>query len=219
MNNALEMRSIRRHRSRIGWRVASGYSRYLERCRRECPKEPTLEPTIAAAVEEFRRDGMTSFWTERTGRAADGMRTKLAEREARGEDVWTPENAEGYRNYLGDLWKDFTEIEDIFRADLGSFMTAYFESPFKILHGSLYRTRHVEGPHGSQLWHSDGGPGICVNVMYYLHDTTPENGTLEAIPWNVSELMFASEKKAQSRGELERFRKRQARPTVQFLRV
>ena len=69
VSNYLSQRSMRLHRSRIGWRVAPVYTRYLDRCRKENPISVNPTPIVADAVEVFRRDGATSFWTERTGNA------------------------------------------------------------------------------------------------------------------------------------------------------
>jgi hypothetical protein len=205
VSNLLEARSIKRHRSRVGWRLAPVYTQYLDRCRREAPRKAQPEPAVGEAVETFRRDGITSFRTDGTASAAAAIGKQLEARESRGEPVWSPVNPEGYENYLGDPWIDLPEFEQLFRGDLGDFLTAYFGSPYKILYGTLYRTRYVEGPHGSQLWHSDGGPGICVNVMYYLHDMVPAHGALEAIPWGTSERVFTKEKKLAMRGQLDKY--------------
>ena len=207
VSSMLEARAIRLHRSRVGWRIAPRYTRYLERCRRESPLESKAVAPVAAAVETFRKDGITAFQTETSAAVARTMAARMEDRETRGEKVWGPISAEGYETYAGDVWLDFPELEELFRKDLGDFLNGYFKAPFKILYGILYRTRHVEGPHGSQLWHSDSGPGICVNVMYYLHDTTLDNGPLEALPWDVSHRMFRKEKRLVWTGGLERFGK------------
>ncbi|MBL8700140.1 MAG: hypothetical protein JNK67_17310 [Alphaproteobacteria bacterium] len=202
----LERRSMRRHRSRIGWRLAPRYSDYLERCRRENPLKPDLDPAVAAAVETFRRDGVASFWTPRTRAVADAVRSGLELREAAGEAVWKPINDYAVRNYAGDAWLDFPAFEELFAGDLGGFLSAYFGSAFKILYGAMYRSEHLQEHRiGSQMWHSDSGPGICINVMFYLHDTTPANGPLEALPWNRSLALYETEKRLMRRGALDRY--------------
>jgi hypothetical protein len=205
VSNLLEIRAIRLHRSRIGWRVAPRYTRYLNRCRREMPMSSNPTPVIADAIGAFARDGIASFWTEESGAIARAIATRLVEREKRGECVWGPVSGDGYENYAGDPWLDFPQFEQLFRGDLGDFLIAYFKCPFKILYGTLYRTRHVDGPRGSQLWHSDSGPGICVNVIYYLHDANPANGALEGVPWDIAYSLFGTEKRLGRNGGLGKF--------------
>jgi hypothetical protein len=204
----LERRSIRRHRSRIGWRAAPRYTRYLERCRRENPASPTPDPAIAAAAAKFRDDGIASFWTPRTGAVADGVRAAIARREAVGETVWQPVNDYATRSYAGDAWRDFPEFEQLFAGDLGAFLGTVFGTGFKILYGTMYRSEHLADQRlGSQMWHSDSGPGICINVMFYLHDTTPAEGPLEALPWAQSLALYEAEKHLIRRGALDAYGK------------
>lgn len=201
VSQTLERRAIRLHRSRIGWRQAPAYSHYLTRCQREAPAEGPQSGTIGAAVDNFRREGISSFWTNRTGSVARAVSDRIAQREQAGEVIWkATEN--GYYEYLGDPWIDHPELEQLFEGDLGSFLNAYYRSAFKLLYGSLYRTEYAPSRTGSQLWHSDGGPGICVNVMFYLNDVTPAHGALEGLPWDHALALFQQEKRMSARGQL-----------------
>ena len=195
VSELLERRSMRRHRSRIGWRDAPRYSSYLERCRREAPATAQPEAEVAAALDVFRRDGITSFHTAHTADVAARIASSLEAAERAGRQLWKPIDAHGSRTYAGDPWKDFPEFEDLFRSSVGNFLTGYFGAPFKILYGTIYRSEHMNDSRtGSQLWHSDSGPGICVNVMFYLHETTPAHGPLEALPWEPSLALYEEEK-------------------------
>ena len=148
----------------------------------------------AIAAEEFRRDGVTKLWTPQTEALAVSMDKKLAEREQNGEEVWVPVATGPAWNYAGDLYRDFPEIEGLFKGPLGEFLALYFRSWFKVFYGVMYKTvNKPDGPVGSQKWHSDSGPGTCVNVMYYLHDTDHESGTLEALPWSCSLAIYEEE--------------------------
>lgn len=189
VRNVLDDRSMRRHRSLIGWRDAGRYSAYLERCRAEAPLSVDAGG-LAGAVEDFRRDGATTFRTDETRRIAESMMARIRENP---DLPWDADDLEsGNRNYRGDLWNDFPELEELFRGPLGTFLTAFYGAPFKIHHGTLYRSRAVGGARdGSQLWHSDGGPGTCINVMFYLHPCGVASGGLEALPWPESMALYA----------------------------
>ena len=193
ISRSLNLGSMRKHRSRLGWRAAPAYSSYLGRCRSEAPVDH-FRPDLGEAVEAFRRDGVTSFETVETSRTACIIFDRLAARERAGEPIWTPLNGSGGQAYTGDLWRDCPELEDLFRGPIGEFLRGYFASPFKLFYGSLYRSEALpDGRLGSQLWHSDGGPGICVNVMYYLHTLEAQHGALEALPWSKSMEIFERE--------------------------
>src|SRR5262249_21310866 len=141
------------------------------------------------------------FWTERTAAVARAVSERVAQRESAGDKAWKP-TQNGYYEYLGDPWIDHPEFEQLFRGELGDFLHAYFRSAFKLLYGTLYLTEHNSNPTGSQLWHSDGGPGICVNVMFYLNDVTPADGALEGLPWDHALAIFEQEKRLSARGQL-----------------
>jgi hypothetical protein len=199
---ALDRHAIRTHRSRVGWRQAPIYSRYLQRCHREAPAHIVPSKLIADAAETFRAEGITGFRSERTAEIVRKISTRMAAYDREGKIVWTARE-NGYFSYLGDPWLDHPEFEQLFKGELGDFLHSYYRSAFKILYGSLYRTEHYADRTGSQLWHSDSGPGTCVNVMFYLSDVTPDHGALEGLPWKYSLEIFEQEKRISARGQLD----------------
>lgn len=192
----LRWRSICKHRSRIGWRDAPRYSDYWARCKAAYTGvTPSLSEKVKTAVSEFSATGVTAFSTPNSEAVANSMLARLAARDAAGEKLWADDAEErGQHSYLGDLWHDFPEVESLFRLDLGPFLENYFQAHFKILYGTLYRSVGRADPRiGSQRWHSDSGPGICVNAMFYLHETGPAEGTLEALPWDAALAIYRNE--------------------------
>lgn len=196
VGDTLRRHSIHKHRSRIGWRDAPRYSAYLKRARAAFRGElPPVSGAMADALAAFGQDGVTSFATPDTAALASAMFARITARESAGESLWADDDQErGQHNYNGDLWADFPEIENLFRGDLGNFLQHHFRAHFKILYGTLYRSVGSEAPRvGSQRWHSDSGPGICINVMFYLHETRAEDGALEALPWAASRTIYDDE--------------------------
>lgn len=180
----LAARSLERHRSHIGWRTAGQYTAYLERCRREAPMPMPADPATAGAIAAFERDGVTSLCWPGSTEAARLISCRIADLEAAGTASWDEISEFGDRSWNGDVWLDFPELESLFRGSLGDFLTGYFRAPFKLLYGKLYRSTHANAERrGSQLWHTDSGPGICINVMFYLHAVTPQHDALEVLPW------------------------------------
>ena len=44
------------------------------------------------------------------------------------------------------------------------------------------------------MWHSDAGPGTCINVMFCLNETDEHNGAMEFVPWDASIRIFVAER-------------------------
>jgi hypothetical protein len=143
----------------------------------------------------------SSFWSDRTAAIADAISAKLKTAEAT-RSIWKG-NGDGYDTYQGDAWRDFPEFEELFTGELGDLLDGYFGSGFKIFRNAIYRTEHTPERTGSQLWHSDGGPGTCLNVMFYLHDVTPAHGALETLPWRRSMQVFRKELWQTATGKLD----------------
>lgn len=189
MKDELTYRSIRRHRSRLGRDVAPRYTEYLRACRSAFPGTPPVPAEMMRAVDEFERKGFTSFWTEETGRLAGRILQRIQEEERHATDVWDDD----YR-YRRELYTTFPEIEEFFRGDLGRFLSATYRAHFKIYFGILYKSeRLTDRPAGSQLWHADGGPGTCINVMIYLKDVEAADGAMECLPWEQSLQLYRRE--------------------------
>ena len=198
VSDQLFRHSITRHRSRLGWRDAPRYSTDWEACQ-QAMADPLPEPgALGPNIADFKRDGVTSFHSLVSQAVARSMTATLARREAAGETVWRDDpGVIGNNGYAGEAWRDFPELEDLFRADLGTFLQHYFGCHYRIWFALLYRNspkREIRV--GSQRWHSDSGPGSCVNVMFYLDETTPEDGPLEALPWKDALTIFRSERPA-----------------------
>ena len=179
-----EVRSIRRHRTRMERRMAEPYTAYWEQARRTFPGAPPLEPDIARAVREFTQQGLTSFWTPENNRLAESMFQTLRALEQPHSELWRPQPEYNCFNLTTDVYRTFEEVERLFQGSLGQFLNGVFQSYFKIFYGTLFRSEHLtDKPTGSQLWHDDGGPGTCINVLFYLKDVTVDDGAWAGLPW------------------------------------
>jgi hypothetical protein len=191
VSDGLEYRAIRTHRSRLGRRSAPLYTAHWSRCRAAFDGTTPDDPEIARAAGEFDGKGFTSLWTPDSGKLAQSMYERIADEERRGLDIWDREHR--YR----DIYAAFPEIEQLFRGPVGAFLTALYRAHFKIFYGVLYKSeRRHDRPTGSQLWHADGGPGTCTNVMVYLKDVEKEDGAMQCLPWEVSLKVFKGERAA-----------------------
>ena len=185
----LELKAVGRHRSRLGRRLAPRYTEYLEACRTAFRGDRETSPEIVGPAREFEYKGFTSFWTAENQRLADAMLAKIHREEASGDDIW---DADG--RYRDEIYTSFPEIERLFQGTLGAFLTEVYRAHFKIFFGVLYKSeRLAAAPTGSQLWHTDGGPGTCINVMFYLKDVSAEDGAMECLPWDASLAIYRKE--------------------------
>jgi hypothetical protein len=182
-----EVRSMQRHKTRMERLLAEPYTRYWERCRAVAPVAPPCDPGIVQAVRGFDEKGFTSFWTPENHRLATSMFQQLLEDEQRRPEIWIPSPEYNSARYSQDIYTRFEEVEQVFQGSLGQFLMGVYGSPFKIFYGVLYRSERITSQAtGSQLWHDDGGPGTCINVMFYLKDVAKEDGALECLPWGPS---------------------------------
>ena len=190
--------ALARHRCRMGWKDAPRYTRHWQACRKAMHDPLPQAGDLAPAIATFARDGVSSFHTGQTEAIARTISARLAQREASGETVWLDDQETiGNNRYAGETWRDFPELEDLFRGPLGTFLQHHFGCHFRIWFALLYRnTPKKDVRVGSHRWHSDSGPGSCVNVMFYLDETGPENGPLEALPWPDALDIFRGERAA-----------------------
>ena len=192
----LALRSIQQHRSRVGRHDAPKYTAYLEKARAAYSGRLPPAGELARSLDAFGHDGVTSFVTATTADVAKSVAGRLAVLERSGQ-AWEPESEFGNQNYRGDVYRDFPEIEQLFAGPLGVFLENHFECHFKVFFGTLYRSTSAAGRRlGSQLWHSDSGPGTCVNVMFYPFETDAQSGTLEVLPWPFSLALYRKERAA-----------------------
>jgi hypothetical protein len=193
----LQMRAIRRHGSRVGRKIAGTYTAYWNKARRECPRPMPADATLRDAVSDFSEDRIASFATTQSQLVSKSIAMRLDEREAAGDAVWVaPKDPTASNvNYAGDLWRDFPEIRTYVEQVIGPFLEGYFGAGFKIFYATMYKSFNVDtGPKYSALWHSDGGPGTCVNIMLYIDDTAPCNGALQLMRWSDTLAIFSKER-------------------------
>jgi len=194
----LWINSIRSHKSRLGRTLAPRYSSYLSKAQKTF--EVDVDINSKKRGEDFRRDGWCSFADSYSASLAYSLLSKIQSEENAGVPIWGLND----RYVNGNLYQKFPEIENFFKGSIGEFLKAAYGSNFKIFSGVCYRSEYsVHGPTGSQLWHADGGPGTCINLMWYLSPATLENGAMECLSWCDSFQIFKKERSNSWRVNLE----------------
>ena len=154
------------------------------------------DAVVRAAVANFGTERWAAYLKPEAEDIARRIARQLDAREAAGEKLWKDRvDGNSNANYTGDLWRDFPQVKEILAGPLGPFLEGHFGCAYKIFFATMYLSVHVpEGPKSSSLWHSDSGPGSCVNVMFYLDDTVPEDGAIEILPWPCALEIFERER-------------------------
>lgn len=187
----LWIRSIRRHRSRLGRKLAPKYTAYLKQAQRN--RDRIDDPETIGLARHFQKECWATFNPATSRQLARSMCEKICREEKLGLQVWDQSG----RYVLGDIYQKYPEIDQLFQAELGNFLRATYGASFKIFYGVCYKSvNNPNGAAGSQLWHADGGPGTCINLMWCLSPVSRENGAMECVPWNISLNLFSKERSA-----------------------
>ncbi|MDI1344753.1 MAG: phytanoyl-CoA dioxygenase family protein [Pseudolabrys sp.] len=187
----LRMKSIRRHRTRLGRDLAPKYSKYLDAARASASVKEAVPAEVSTQAEQFRKEGWAAFNPASSQELAASMWGKIRAQEQQGLAVWDADS----RYALGDIYQQFPEVDRLFQSELGGFLRACYGANFKIFFGVCYKSKFdPAGASGSQLWHADGGPGTCINLMWCLSPVSRENGAMECLPWTDTLQIFESEK-------------------------
>jgi hypothetical protein len=177
-------------KSRMGKFSAKPYAIYLQHCQKS-HHVSSEKSSISKLNLTFQRKGFVTYWSEKTKEAANSILAKIQAAEVSGTFSWAADYT-----FSRDVWHEFPEIEQIFRSDLEPFFKSIYGCNVKIFFGRLFKSVPSFKPEGSQLWHADGGPGTCINALFYLCETNSQNGAMEIIDWDDSLAIFRSEKKA-----------------------
>ena len=179
---------MNRHKTPLDWGQAAPHTKYWRQCRDRCRRAGVPIPDIEQA-ETFRSEGVATLQSSFSQQLANEMHRRLA-----GDDQAWPEEilGSGNQHYQGNVWRDFPEIRELCSRELEPFLTSYFRCHFKIFQVVLYKSANYGQRIGSQMWHTDTVPGNCVNMMYYLHPMTVEDGPLKVLPWEETMAIYWS---------------------------
>lgn len=200
ISHHLNMRALNKHVSKLGWRDAPRYTKYLKHCQKAFVGELPNAEKYKDNIEEFGKLGATAVWNEDLEFVANEMYARITQLEAEKADIWNHPSGTLYsahKMYSGDLWLDFPELENVFRGAIGDILTNVFKANFKIYYTSMAKSVGVsDEPAGSQQWHNDAGPGTCIIIAMYLHPTDETSGCLQTLPWEHSLDIYRQERAA-----------------------
>ncbi len=140
----------------------------------------------------FNNKGFFKFSTSNSEKIAKVILKKIKKLEISDKNFWSKNGRASIKN----LRHYFPELDRLFMGEEGLIIKSIFKSDYKIYYGVLNKSvGSKDSRKGSQLWHNDGGPGTCINMMFYLNDVDEKNGPLQIIDWNKSKKFFWHERK------------------------
>lgn len=134
------------------------------------------------AVLEFNKKGFATFTNKKIEKDCINILNKL-----KNDDKCWDKN----KRYIGSPSNKFeSELISIFKeGGVDNFIKSVFNSDYYIFYHILYKSNRfdeLEKPQGSELWHSDAGPGICMNLMICHTPIDEYNGSMKIINWEKS---------------------------------
>lgn len=136
-------------------------------------------------ANQFNKNGFTTFTNINIEKKCTEIYNKLKNN----NNSW--EKNKKLKNSPSDIFKD--ELISIFSSGVDQFIKNSFKSDYYIFYHILYksnRSSKLEIPEGSELWHADGGPGICMNLMICHTPINESNGAMKIINWNDSKKLL-----------------------------
>tara|TARA_E500000331_G_scaffold306663_1_gene311114 strand:+ start:129 stop:1088 length:960 start_codon:yes stop_codon:yes gene_type:complete len=145
-------------------------------------------------ANQFNKNGFTTF----TNINIEKKCTEIFNKLKKNNNYWGKNKKLKYPP--SDIFRD--ELISIFNSGVDQFIKNSFKSDYYIFYHILYksnRSSKLEIPEGSELWHADGGPGICMNLMICHTPINKSNGAMKIINWHdskklLSKLFFENKK-------------------------
>ena len=137
-------------------------------------------------ANEFNKNGFTTFTNLNIEKKCTEIYQKLKNK----NNSW--DKNKKLKSPPSDIFKD--ELICIFKSGVDQFIKNSFKSDYYIFYHILYksnRSSKLEIPEGSELWHADGGPGICMNLMICHTPINKSNGAMKIINWNDSKKLLS----------------------------
>ena len=138
-------------------------------------------------ANNFNKKGYTTFSNTIIEKNCLLIKNKLKEI----ENPWDETNNFAYEAPSKTFKK---ELINIFKNGIDEFIKSAFKSDYYIFYHRLYKSERLiesQVPEGSELWHADGGPGSCMNLMICHTHLNKENGSMKIIPWERSKLLLS----------------------------
>ena len=176
-----QYQSIKKLKSRLPSSRAAEFSAYLTLCQKSYTQPSNKSDWVTKSRDEFNELGFTSIEHPTATQLAPQLTARIQELEINQPEFWQN------RRCTWKILQTFPELITVFQDVIEPFLNDLYQAHFKLFYGVLEKSIGNDTPRSDgQIWHSDGGPGTCTNLMYYLTESSKECGALELVPWKYS---------------------------------
>jgi len=186
----IHLYNLDNHRTIMSPHLNSVHKNYYKECLK-IPYEDQGQNIFLKEIEEFKRDGFTSFFTDKNNQLAISLWNKI-EQLGKSNKV---SFSKGEILVDSETYNNLPELEEILKGELGTFLRGVLGTNFKVFYSKILQTKNESAeaePVGSQLWHMDGGPSTVINTLFYINDVSDENGAMELLPWSLTKKIYKS---------------------------
>ena len=134
----------------------------------------------------FNEKGFVTFSNNKIRRNCEIILNKLES----SRNIWEESNS--FRGFPTDAFR--VELIEIFRSGVDQFIKDTFSSDYYIFYHVMYKSERLKidkKEEGSELWHADGGPGTCMNLMICHTPINKNNGSMKIINWEKSKQILS----------------------------
>jgi len=132
-------------------------------------------------IYKFKNNGHITFTNKNIEEKSINILKKIKQKDS----PWG-KNGEYNFNSINDFKEEFINI---FENGIDDFLKETLKSDYQIFYNKVYRSirkKYDEKPEGSQLWHWDGGPTTCINLMICFTPVDSGNGSMRSISLPIS---------------------------------
>ena len=144
-------------------------------------REYNIKSLYINESNSYNKLGYTTFSNKEIKKNCSLILEKLEQK----QNIWDDNNS-----FKGSPTEEFRgNFFNIFANGVDEFIKDTFKSDYFIFYHILYKSNRFskdKKPENSQLWHADGGPGICMNLMVCHTPINKNNGAMKIIPWKNS---------------------------------
>ena len=168
ISDLLQKRALEKYGSLFGWRGSAVFGKYNRYCQKVSPVEMSSNEYIKETVEEFLKSGVVMFQTDQTRQIGKRMMKELKSLEDSG-NFWETRGDSSSKDFCPDPFSYYDSLQELFEGDLGELLRSINGSEFKLFYSVMLKSLCLsDAPYGSALWHNDGGPGTCINIMFFV---------------------------------------------------
>lgn len=175
---------IKKYKTTMFFLHAKKYNNYLNKCKKTFSSLDN-QPKHVNAAKKYLKTGACFFQDEVTIKIGKLILNKI--KNSNNKLNWNVNKKINKINLTSDVLKSFPELKELLERVVEPIANNIYKCNYKIFFGVMFKSKHFNNEaKGSALWHSDGAPGTCVNVMFYPNGVTKKQGAMQYISWDDS---------------------------------